>query len=671
MQGALFPPAATWRPPTADQLFPWAGASRVSVDVETKDPELRKGGPGGRGLGPGVRRPGCHMVGFSLAVEDGPRLYVPLRHQGGDNVADPDAALRYLRDQAREFDGYLVGCNLGYDLDWLAQEGVEFPKVKRFRDIQVADPLIDELQRSYSMDSIAQRWGVEPKDEVLLREAAAAHRLDPKQDLWRLPARFVGAYAEGDADRPLRILRRQERAIEEQELEQVWDLESRLLPVLVRMRRRGIRVHEGRLGEIERMTLLQEAEALAEVRAATGVRLQVGDVWSAEAIAPCLTHLGVQVPLTPKTRKPSVDKFLLASVKHPVARALERARKVNKLRTTFAASVRAHLTAGRIHCVLNQLRKTEEGSEEDEGDEKGAAYGRLSCEHPNMQQQPARDEFARVWRSIYLPEEGQLWNANDFSQQEPRWTIHYAEELGLPRAFDAAEKYRRDPSTDNHQMMADMAQIKRKPAKEIFLGLVYGMGGPKLCGKLGLPTRYLVRLGREVEPYDTPRGKALAAEGGQRFLAAGEEAQALLDKFDRELPFLRKLAKAAERKAKSAGFVRTAGGRRCRFPKDLDGNFDWCHKALNRVIQGSSADQTKLSVVLLDEAGFWMMLQVHDEVANSVETEAEGLRAAEIMRDCMPMRVPSKVDAEFGPSWGESMKDDNGNTIRWENLTWS
>src|SRR5690606_24307151 len=109
-----------------------------------------------------------------------------------------------------------------------------------------------------------------------------------------------------------------------------------------------------------------------------------------------------------------------------------------------------------------------------------AAYGRLSSSNPNMQQQPARDEeIGPMWRSIYLPEEGGLWCADDYSQQEPRWLVHWAVVAGRHRliserafkaALEAAGKYRDDPSTDNHQMMADMAGIKRKDAKELFLG---------------------------------------------------------------------------------------------------------------------------------------------------------------------------------------------------------
>lgn len=115
------------------------------------------------------------------------------------------------------------------------------------------------------------------------------------------------------------------------------------------------------------------------------------------------------------------------------------------------------------------------------------------------------------------------------------------------------------------------------------------------------------------------------------------------------------MAKACEARAKAVGYITTLSGRRCRFPTDEHGNFDWTHKGLNRLIQGASADQTKQAMVALDEAGLDMMIQVHDEIAFSVEDQKEAHAAAEIMRTCTPLELPSKVDVEIGRSWGHSM----------------
>lgn len=639
-----------WRPPRLDSLPSWAGAKRIAIDCETRDPTLKT-------LGPGVRRPDSYITGISFAIEDGPGAYLPIRHDGGDNLP-VEGVLQYIREQGANFTGDIVGANLPYDLDFLAQEQITFDRVRFFRDIQIADPLINELHNSYSMQAIATRWGFEGKNEAVLRAAANDYKVDPKAGMWMLPARFVGQYAEEDTRLPLNILRRQEREIEEQNLWGVYDLESRLLPVLLKLRRRGVRINEAHLTYVERWALEREAEQLAIVRAQTGIRVNVGDVWKPEVIAPALEFIGVRVQKTPKGA-PQIDKELLEGIDHPVANALERARKVSKLRQ-FGASVREHMINGRIHCTFNQLRKSKD---DDSGQSEGAAYGRLSCQNPNLQQQPARDDFAPMWRAIYQPEEGRLWASNDYSQQEPRMAVHYASisreiigQQAWASACVARDKYRTDPTTDNHQMMADMAGIKRKAAKEIYLGLSYGMGGAKMCRKLGLPTMYAVR-GPRGRLYDinSEEGRALLAEGARRFEAAGPEGQALLDTFDAKVPFIKKMAKACENVAKSRGYIITLSGRRCRFPLDKDGNFDWTHKGFNRLIQGGSADQTKQAMVDCDAAGFDIIIQVHDEIAFSVEDKAEAERAAEIMRNCTPLELPSKVDVEVGASWGHSM----------------
>jgi len=654
IQSALFTTVdSDWVAPALDGLPSWAGAKRVAIDCETRDPDLKALGPGAG------RRPNSYITGISYAIEDGPGGYLPIRHEGGGNLP-LEAVLKYFRDQAAVFTGDLVGANLPYDLDHLAHDGIEFKRVRFFRDIQIADPLICELHDSYSMQAIAERWGLPGKDETLLKAAAADYKIDPKADMWMLPAKFVGPYAEEDTRLPLAILRRQERQIEDQDLWRVYDLESKLLPVLTHLRRRGVRIDLNRLDFIEQWALQKERVALEQVRELTGHKIAVGDVWKADALAPALTKIGVVLGRT-STGKPQIDKTLLASLKHPAAEALERARKANKLRTTFGASVRNHLTNdGRLHCTFNQLRR----QKDDESDgTAGAAFGRLSCEHPNLQQQPARDEFAMMWRAIYLPEEEQQWASNDYSQQEPRMAVHYAclskhliGQIAWQSAIEARDKYRNDPNTDNHQMMADMAHIKRKAAKDIYLGLSYGMGGAKLCRQLGLPTMMAVRGSRgHLYNVDSDEGMLLVAQGARRFEAAGPEGQALLDAFDAKVPFVKKLAKACEIRAKKVGYITTLSGRRCRFPKDDSGNYDWTHKALNRLIQGASADQTKMAMVACAEAGMDIIIQVHDEIAFSVTSPEDAQKAAQVMRECVPLELPSKVDVEMGSSWGHSM----------------
>lgn len=644
MQQILFPPEKTWQLPNLAELPSWKNAKRVGIDTETYDPQLKE-------LGPGVRR-GGKIVGISFTIEDGPSYYLPFGHATGNNL-NKSNVIQYVQQQAKDFTGIIVGANLAYDLDYLAQENIVFRGASDFRDVQIADPLIYELHFKYSLDAIAERWECPLKMEDRLREAAELYRVDPKAGLWKLDPAYCGEYAETDSRNPLLILRRQERKIEEIDSENqdgtkglldIFRLESKVLPVLVKMRRRGIRIDLDKLQYIKRWCGEELAKEFDTIHNHTGYRINSGDLQIGEALAPIITYVGLKYQLTPKTKKPNIDQRLLSSSDHPVLKSLQRCRKLQKLRNDFVGSIERHITNGRIHCTFNQLKKSKE-SDQDGDETSGAAYGRLSAEHVNMQQQPSRDEFAKMWRSIYLPDEGKEWCSCDFSQQEPRMLTHYAVLCNCKRAKEAAQRYIDDPNTDNHKLMTDITGLGekygyekgRKYAKVIFLGLCYSMGGSKLCRQLGLPTA------------------TKKLDDGRIIEVAGPEGQSIIKQFDDNVPYVKQLSRLCENAAKNKGTIRTISGRVCHFPKDALGNYDWTNKALNRLIQGSAADQTKTAMVLADEAGLKLQLQVHDELCMSVSKREEAEQLAQIMRDSIPLKLPMKVDIEIGNSWGDSM----------------
>lgn len=646
IQQPLFPPSVSWTAPRLEDLPQnWNASRRIGLDTETYDPLLKK-------LGPSVRR-GGFIAGISFALDKSRAYYTPLRHLGGGNVADPDRFLEYYKYQAANYEGEIVGANLSYDLDYLAEIGIIFPRVSFFRDVQVAEPLLDELQFNYSLDAILGRRGMPLKDEAILRDAAQQYGLDPKADLWKLPANFVGHYAEADAILPLQLLEKQEALLIEQGLSKVWDLESRVLPVLIKMRRRGVAVDFERLDKIEKFSRAEETKAWSALFKSTGVSVSVGDAMKADRIAPALEAIGIKVPLTAKTKMPSITKDWLDTIEHPAAELIRRARKMSQLRSTFVSSIREHSINGRIHCTFNQLKRQKDG---DESDTEGAAFGRLSCSNPNLQQQPSRDpEIGPMWRKIYRADDDGIWAQLDYSQQEPRMLLHWAVIAGEKRlgkgphqkALKMAQEFINDPSTDNHTAFTKMVhgdsiindpkfKAYRDDCKQIFLGLCYEMGGPKLCKKLGYPTKVIAHW-----------------KTGRRMEVAGDEGQALLDKVNERVPYIKLLSKDLQNVARKRGYVRTISGRRCRFPVDNLGNYDWIHKALNRIIQGGSADQTKEALVQMDREGLPLQLQVHDEIDLTVSSWAEAERGAEIMENCVKLKVPSKVDVECGPSWGE------------------
>ncbi|MGZ8364790.1 MAG: DNA polymerase [Nitrospira sp.] len=660
------------------QLADWGSARRVGIDVETRDDSLKE-------LGIGVRR-GGYVVGISLSIEDGPTYYLPIRHQLGQNLP-VDEVLRYMRDNAARFKGAYVGANLSYDLDYLWEEGIYSPNA-RYLDVQVADPLLGELELSYSLKNIATRWGLPGKDEAELERAAKAFGVHPKSGLWKLPPEYVGAYAEQDTKLPLELMRRMEKLLDEQDLGEVWQLESDVLPVLVKLRRRGVRIDVERLSRIREWSKLEEQKELDFIKRETGITLGLECAHRTSDILPILDQLGISAQrvvreVDKQTQKESektiiaVDAILFRAAKHPVTQAIQRARKLGKLRNTFAASIDRYMVNGRLHTTFNQVvREADFGKDSLEG----GRFGRLSCKDPNLQQQPARDEFAKEWRSIYIPEEGSTWGCLDYSQQEPRWTTHWAAMLNLNGAEAAANEYRNNPKADNHDMMAKLTGLPRKAAKTIYLGLCYGQGGARLCEDLGLPVEHALSYqqdGRFQMEYLPDRWaaqfreKELASMGCVRFKnwpAAGPEGRNLLEQFNGNAPFIKELAKIASKKAEKVGFIKSASGRRMRFPYKLKNprlpadhpdnmqTYDWTHKALNRLIQGSAADQTKRAMVLIDREmpKSFLQLQVHDEMDGSFGSTSEMKQMAGIMRDAWPNTlVPFRVDIEAGPSWGE------------------
>lgn len=645
IQRPLFEPGSSWTAPPVSSLPAWPEHGRVAVDVETFDPQLRD-------LGAGPRRDG-RLVGVSFAIEGGPAHYLPFGHEAGGNL-DRETVIRYLRDQAQRFRGEIVGANLQYDLDYLLEAGVEL-RPSWFRDVLVAEPLIDDLQYQYNLEAVAERYGLEGKAEGLLQSAASAWGVDPKGELWKLPARYVGAYAERDVTLPLELLRLQEKAIVEQDLGEVFDLESRLLPVLVAMTRRGVRIDLDRLEYVERWAREEQQKALDYVKTETGITVGLEDMAKAKVLEPVLAHLGIEVPRTPKNDLPSVTTEILEAANHPVATAIRTARRYFKIRTAFVNSIRSHQVRGRIHPHFWQIKGSKERANQND-DDAGAMWGRLSCSDPNLQQQPgAKDlERGKVWRSIYVPDEGGQWACLDWKTQEPRWATHFAEQLGCRGAREAADLFRSEPMTDPYLPIAvtivgrerweSLDKVARKTerdkTKQNYLGLLYGMGEAKLCHRLGLPTVW----------EDDPRNP------GQKWERAGPEGKAILQQFDRAAPYVRQAARLASDTAERLGYIVTIAGRRCRFPwVTVKGKTkrDWTHKALNRAVQGSSGDQVKMAMVRAHAEGFRLQLQVHDELDQTVADQREAEALAEIMRTIAPCNLPHVVDIDVGENWGD------------------
>lgn len=653
----LFGPSSDWVAPRLSELPDWGRAKLCGIDSEFQDDTIRT-------LGIGARR-GAKLVGYSFCLDQdpgGPR-YIPLRHPGEGNV-DCEQGLNYLRDNLAKFEGNLIGANMNVDLDIFFYENIK-PNYNKVlcKDIQVRDPLLWEHHFKYSLEAVAERWGFPGKDEAKLKEAAVSYGYDIKSAGWKaciakLPAKFVGPYGEADAGILLPIYHAQQKAIDEQGLNEVDELEARLLPILLKMRQRGIPIDFDHLDKVEKWALEEETKCVNEIKRLTGWDIGIGHCMAAARVAPALQAIGIDIPRTDSGNAWSIKSPWLATLNHPVAALIHQTRQMNKLRCTFASSVRRYETGGRVHSTFRQIVGASEKNEQS-----GAAYGRLSSAHLNIQQQPSRAKFANFWRAIYVPETGCQWLSCDYSGVEPRWYCSISEILKLPGAKEFGDMYRTNPRLDRHQAVADLTGLSRKDAKTVGLGLDYRMGSLKLALSLKLPTRWLVETGDgrdRRKHYFSTRKQALEFRSsyvGERVRiseVAGEEAQALLDKFHSGAPFIRELARKAEEKAKATGVVKILGGRHLHFPMDKHGVFQHTYKACSKIVQGTAAYQMKMALIALDRycPELDLYAQIHDEVWGSIESPSVAKKVSSIMTEVCKARVPFRCDAEIGPNCG-------------------
>ena len=653
LQAPLWEPALTWKPTPVSALPAWTDAKRVCIDVECRDDHLYE-------LGPGVRR-GGYVCGIAFAIEDGPAHYLPIRHEGGGNL-NPEHVWTYLHEQGSAFTGEVIFNSAPYDLDYLWENKVEFIKAAFHRDVQVAEPLLDELQKKYGLDAICARRGLVGKDENKLREHAKAWGIDPKTGLWRLHAGAVGQYAIGDVRAPLPLLRVQEKEIEEQNLRETYDLESRVTLALVRMTRRGLRVDLDELDRVEAWAKERQSEYLDRIHYLTGVR--IGSISNNEEVSRALRAQGLDVPTRtrkgtgPGTNKPAkieaaIQKLWLLQQTDEVSKAIVSAREFAKLLGTYVAGFRKHLVKDRLHPTFKQLvgaSDEDEDNGDEDGDSSGARFGRCAAKHPNVQASMKRSkEIQKRWRRVLIPDEGKRWFKADLGQQEPRLTVHFAEICRLPGATQAGNAFREDPCFDPYQLMVELCKTPadldlkqlRDDLKEVYLGRCYGMGGGKLAKKLRLPTVW----------------KTYERSGSEKkYEAAGPEAQEKIDRFDRGVPYVRALARLCTKSAQIKKYIIALGNRRVRFELDENGQIKDEHKALNKLIQGSGAHQTKKAMVDLDQEGFPLQLTVHDEFGYSGDDEDEARRMGEITCNAVVIRVPFRCDIEAGPNYGDLKK---------------
>ena len=640
-------PTTEWVAPTE---FPdLRKAEEIAIDLETRDPELKK-------LGSGAIKGSGEVVGIAVAV-DGYKAYFPIAHGEGPNM-DRKKVLDWFTDVC-ESPATKIFHNAMYDVCWIKNLGIKINGL--IIDTMIAASIIDENRFQYSLNSLSWVYLKQGKNESLLTKAAKERGLDPKAEMWKLPASEVGGYAEKDAELTLLLWHHLKKIIIEDDLQDIFNLETDLFPCLVDMRHLGVRVDIEKASQLKTVMAVKEQNLLQQIKIETGVDTQI---WAARSIAQVFEKLKLPYSRTEKTDSPSFTKNFISNHDHPVVRMIAEARKINKVSTTFIDTILSHEHNGRIHADINQIRS----------DDGGTVTGRFSYSNPNLQQIPARDpETGPLIRSLFIPEEGCKWGTFDYSQQEPRLVTHYGIRFDYESAETIAEAYHNDPSTDFHKLVAKLANIDRSQAKTINLGLFYGMGKAKLMNELSVTK---------------------------------EKADELFSQYHNNVPFVKQLTNGVMNAAQRKGKIKTLLGRRCRFPKYepiLRGS-DWGHfvpaedhetmlelkemgpdlldddnniikdkdgkpkknywyknghrraftyKALNKLIQGSAADMTKKAMVDLYKEGHLAHIQIHDELDFSIESESQAKKIKDIMENAVDLKVPNKVDYESGPNWGE------------------
>jgi len=582
---------------------------------------------------------------FSFGPKDEDTYYLPVRHLGGGNIPGgitPTKGDQYygtehfhpiekrikkiLESKPRQYYAH----NAKFDMHMIASLGIWLRG--DFEDTAVNAALLNENQGRYDLDTCCRRTGVTPKVgeiyEAISKYMSRKHSIEVPATraamayFWYLPGDGVAAeYARGDGISMSLLRDAQHKALDEREMRPIWELERRVTRTLFRMERRGVPVDEKVLVGVEARVEKMLKDATLRLPNAINVR-------SMPQVKQAFLEKGYKEEDFLRTEKGNVSfpEEWLTGEGGQLGQDIITVRKYSNLVNTFInGAIKKNVIRGRVHGNFNQTK----------GDEYGVVTGRLSCSKPNFQQIPKRDKvLAPLLRQVFRAD-GFHWWSSDYSQQEYRVFAEYA------RSKFVLEAYAEDPNTDYHQLVADMLGVERDPAaKRINLGVIYNMGAPSLARNLGVVV-------------DIARGYLL--------------------RMRRMMPEATKFNKTAQKVAERRGYVKTIMGRRRRFP-----NGEFAHKAGNSIIQGSSADITKVKMAECDEylmgeaekdnlniyaseSKSNLILQIHDslEFLFVEEERAKMERVVQIMEsfgesDLIQLSVPMSVDTDFGISWGHA-----------------
>jgi len=674
------------------------GIDTVALDIETYDPNLKT-----KGLG-AIRGDGF-ITGVAIATGKD-TVYFPLHHS--DHVKS-DSEKKNFWDQMNKKilqneNITKVFHNAIYDVCWMRAETGKMLK-GRIVDTMVAASVINENRFKYSLDALSKDILKDEKYKYDLQEKtfqwSGGMQKDPMSNMHKLPSHVVKEYAKQDVNLTFRLWEIFDKQLdkvlhikkdgEQKSCRKIFELETRLFPCLVDMKFKGVRIDTQKLESFGKKLKCRRDNLLNIIKKHTKVDVQL---WAANSVKDLLNNQNItNYERTPKSGMPKLPKDYLKTHANRFLRMLSKAREADKAVNTFIEGLKGYIHNGRIHADINQIRS----------DAGGTVTGRFSMSNPNLQQIPAKGYYGKKMRELFLPEEGHQWGSFDYSQQEPRIVVHYAIKHGLSETQELADKFNSDEA-DFHQIVADMANIPRKQAKSINLGLFYGMGKGKLQAELNLDKTQAKKLfdtyhdkvpfvkelsdnlmgfakehrlvftledrfcrfdtyenvnkrwnnkERKFEEWD-PEAKEIKDEKTGKITYRGDWIVPRL--MSKEVAWEKfKLQFNAKSKSKAEGGKGkveelTVEGRKSWFAQYFTPAFTY--KALNRLIQGSAADMTKKAMVILYEKGIVPHIQIHDELCVSIKDQETRTMVQKTMEQAIKLKINNKVDCKLGPNWG-------------------
>lgn len=649
----------------------------IALDIETYDPNLHELGDGSIRKDGRILCCGAHGDGISKVFDfDNPNDIQELR----DILKDPSIDKIYHN-------------GIGYDLPWLycgydmVIKGVQ-------HDTMTRAALIDEYQslglddccrklglRGKNKDETIEAWyekwqaqmklaaksfkkyGISDNNEVIIAkenndfetwklsptEVEALITQSYKKDVWAnalviwadpVGREMMKKYNLQDCVATFNLFKAQEKLIEP--LHNVYEMECKLVPILLDMKKRGIRVDEKRMAELAAKVQEKADEQerkLIDMYGVTGEMISSGKKLGAR-----LNEMGIHSPIRTATGAESWAEGALVRIHHPVIPMIQEYKNYDSILNKYLrGSLSRTVINGRIHCTfLPMLRDKESGMGGG-----GTVTGRFSCKAPNLQQIPARNkghgqDFSQDMRSLFLPEEGKMIAALDYSQIEAVLLGHYAQ-------GQQANWFREQlkAGADLHNIVMGMTGITYRPVVKTFnYGCIYGMGW-----KTAMEKNYTLF-------------EKLAAEEG---LDIETFTKDIYYNYHKKFPVIKDTMEWCQNIAKAQGYIDTMGGRRQHKPKPAydpaTGKInDFIYKMLNKLIQGTAADILKTALINAYEAGIYDILDlhllVHDEQVVSTPFTKEGCEATVELQQTMAnvykdkLLVPIKAECELGPNWG-------------------